>query len=66
MGGRYGDSPLHIAVKNGRVSVAKMLIAKGADVNLKNEVSTKTPRDEAVHPKISTLKTKPSNLNLKS
>ena len=36
---QYGDTPLHAASGNGQVSVAEMLLQRGADVNLADKVT---------------------------
>ena len=41
-----GNGPLHYAIKKGNVELAQLLIAKGADVNCKNEDGV-TPMHEA-------------------
>jgi hypothetical protein len=33
---RDGDSPLHLAALNGDLAVAKLLVAAGADVNMRD------------------------------
>ena len=43
---RYGWTPLHYAVYYGHKEIAELLIAKGADVNVKNE-DGETPLDWA-------------------
>ena len=56
-GGWLGGTPLHYAVGEGRNEIAKLLIAKGADVNAKNK-DGKTPLDLAIkfkRPKIADL-----------
>ena len=37
---QYGDTPLHLAAKNGNTATAELLVKSGADVNSKNNVST--------------------------
>ena len=44
--GKDGRTPLHLAARNGRTEVVKILIANGADPLLKNK-DGKTPRDLA-------------------
>ena len=36
---QYGDTPIHLASRNGHVKVVKKLISSGADVNVVNKVS---------------------------
>ena len=43
----YGATPLHWAAFRGRNEVAEFLIAKGADVNAKNQADA-TPLDKAI------------------
>ena len=42
-----GNTPLHHCVLNGNYELAKILVKKGADLNIKN-VSGKTAREEAI------------------
>ena len=37
--GKYGNTALHIAAHCGRVEMTKYLLAKGFDVNKRNELS---------------------------
>ena len=44
---QHGITPLITAAANGHVAVAEMLIAAGADVNLKSTISWSTPLHRA-------------------
>ena len=45
-----GWTPLHYAASAGHKEVAELLIAKGAAVNVKNDLNDRTPLDWATHP----------------
>lgn len=37
----FGDTPLHVAVKGGRIEVVRLLLQKGADVNARRQYITR-------------------------
>ena len=50
----HGETPLHIAAREGHIDIAELLINKGADVNAKNNYG-KTPFDYAKNEEIRQL-----------
>ena len=50
----HGETPLHIAAREGHIDIAELLINKGADINAKNNYG-KTPFDCAKNEEIRQL-----------
>lgn len=51
----WGDTPLHLAVQDGREEIAKLLIAHGADVNRANDRGATPLHRAVVYPGLMTL-----------